>query len=698
MGNLRRTINVAIPLGVTILSIELKVIQSNIILLENQYFAFPVVISETNIGNNINNFIVSLKIIYQLNDKLCSTIVSFDSCPTLNPPCSFPYVFNSETDQCECEIPFPTTLPTTSSTTTTTTTTTSTTSTTSTTTTLATTTTTTTLATTLPPVTNSFCSTYFRLPLIGQEVSSLNPSTPLSLFGSGTGSVTNFPNNNNFVKGCGVDRLMTPSGNHLGLSTNNSDTPSSFSYTGTFSRKVNNFKLFLYGLDATPNLESFTITTSSGVPTITSSYSCFSQIVGNVITSTYNDVIGNSPVIIFTITTLASYNSFTIAGPGGSFGSAMFGCLESLFIEPPLTNCASPVNLPLPGYSILLNGGQPNEVIVTGRTLGWNLGTLNTFFNRRPACSGDVINFPIGATLVLGRIDYPLTNIVNYEIIFSKKVNNIKLVFIDHNFANGVQEAFTITTDSGVPTLVANYLCKSTINGNILEGQLFEFDQYPTAVLLVQSLSSYNRIVINGEAGANGTMLYLCNDSMEVDLGLDRCRITGILPLPGTSITVPGYGVPLPSNPITIQASSSNSGFTLDTISGALRCGDIRTPPQPTLNIDASLIPGVIDYTLTFSQPVNNFRLGIADGDPLINTPNIVITTSNGVPTLLSETLCRGTILGNQVSESATIDGTFVAITTIIRPLPYTSITLTITGASNNLSLFNCLTQLIPFI
>jgi hypothetical protein len=461
---------------------------------------------------------------------------------------------------------------------------------------------------------------------------------------------------------------------------------------------VNNFKLFLYGLDATPNLESFTITTSSGVPIITSSYSCFSQIEGNVITSTYNDVIDSSPVIIFTITNFASYNSFTIAGPGGSFGSAMFGCLESLFIEPPLTNCASPVNLPAPGNSILLNGGQPNEVIVTGFSLGGIVETLNTLNNPTIACFGDAINFPNGATLALGQVGNPFANSFNYEIIFSKKVNNIKLVFLSHGFENGIQETFTITTDSGVPQLVANYLCKSTINANILEGQLFEVNQSPTAVLLVQSLSSYNRIVINGPGGSNGTLLYLCNDSIEVDLELDRCKVTGILPLPGTSIIVPGYGVPLPSNPITIQASSSNSGFTLASISGVTPCGQTGTLFAPTLNINASLIPGVIDYTLTFSQPVNNFRLGIADGDPLINTPNIVITTSNGVPTLLNEALCRGTILNNQISENATVDGTFVAITTIIRPLPYTSITLTITGASNNLSLFNCLTQLIPFI
>ena len=108
---------------------------------------------------------------------------------------------------------------------------------------------------------------------------------------------------------------------------------SSFTYTMNFSVSVNNIVIFLAGAGDSSGLceENFIFTTNSGggVPTISSTESCFSTIVGNEILSG----LGCPPEGgggKFLITNPVGFTSLTISGDGGCRGAILSICSNSI--------------------------------------------------------------------------------------------------------------------------------------------------------------------------------------------------------------------------------------------------------------------------------------------------------------------------------------------------------------------------------
>ncbi len=97
----------------------------------------------------------------------------------------------------------------------------------------------------------------------------------------------------------------------------------SFIYSLSFSNPVNNVTIRLVNYRYTPTgTDSFTFTTNTGNPVITSCAYCCASIVGNVVTATQDltNVYCNSTFGIgsglFTITSSTPFTSLTISGPG----------------------------------------------------------------------------------------------------------------------------------------------------------------------------------------------------------------------------------------------------------------------------------------------------------------------------------------------------------------------------------------------
>jgi hypothetical protein len=118
----------------------------------------------------------------------------------------------------------------------------------------------------------------------------------------------------------------------------------SFTFTYNFDVPVNNLSVFIIGMGSGSN-EDFTFTTDTGTPTITSPLSCYTTISGNTI-------IGGSgtptppPFVTgggkFIITNSTPFNTMTITGNGGSAGSALNICSDSIVPMPSVTPTQTP--------------------------------------------------------------------------------------------------------------------------------------------------------------------------------------------------------------------------------------------------------------------------------------------------------------------------------------------------------------------
>jgi hypothetical protein len=128
----------------------------------------------------------------------------------------------------------------------------------------------------------------------------------------------------------------------------------SFTYTLSFSNPVNNVKIRLVNYRYTPTgSDSFTITTNTGNPGITSCEYCCATISNNTITASQNITnpycnssfgIGSG---LFTITTLNPFTTLTITGPGNGL-SAVYASICNFDAIPAVTPTPTPTKTPTP--------------------------------------------------------------------------------------------------------------------------------------------------------------------------------------------------------------------------------------------------------------------------------------------------------------------------------------------------------------
>lgn len=141
---------------------------------------------------------------------------------------------------------------------------------------------------------------------------------------------------------------------------------------------------------------------------------------------------------------------------------------------------------------------------------------------------------------------------------------------------------------------------------------------------------------------------------------------TSALPLPGNSITING---------VTITASGKGSINQYPNLYASCN----TTTPANAVWLGLS---GAFEYTLTFSQPINNINLLVTALGSLIaeaTAETFIFNTSGGTPTIASSNNCLSTISGNTIIANNPIVGTGGGgLFTISAPSSFN--TLTITG------------------
>jgi hypothetical protein len=153
-----------------------------------------------------------------------------------------------------------------------------------------------------------------------------------------------------FVPSCGSSSITLNSPLLLGQN--------SFTYTISFSNPVNNVTIRLVNYRYLPTgTDSFTITTNTGNPTITSCEYCCATINNNVITasqdltnaycnSTYG--IGSG---LFTFTSTSPFTTLTITGPGNGL-SSVYASICTFNAIPGVTPTPTPTKTPTPTPTI----------------------------------------------------------------------------------------------------------------------------------------------------------------------------------------------------------------------------------------------------------------------------------------------------------------------------------------------------------
>jgi hypothetical protein len=172
------------------------------------------------------------------------------------------------------------------------------------------------------------CSLITNLPQVGNSIT----VNGITITGNGTGAIEEgiF---GGFLGWCLTGPLVQDGFLYLGNGILPVDYP--FSYTLTFSQPVNNISLRINNYDylSPTNYETFTFTTNSSNPSISSCIYCCAKINGNIIEASpcpQTSPQGNVGSGIFTFTTLVPYTTLTITGNGAAnCGGTVFDLCDS---------------------------------------------------------------------------------------------------------------------------------------------------------------------------------------------------------------------------------------------------------------------------------------------------------------------------------------------------------------------------------
>ena len=183
------------------------------------------------------------------------------------------------------------------------------------------------------------CATVGTLPNIGSST----VINGVTITASGFGSIT--PTTFSGV----LSWCMTPPGSALNtIFLGSGVSPTSFTYILTFSSPVNNINIRLINYSISPlGTESFTFTTNTGNPVLSSCDYCCATINGNVVTATYCPTGSPDPNNgggTFTISNSNPFTTLTITGPGGQGGTIVDICTDS--VQPPVTPTPTPTVTP----------------------------------------------------------------------------------------------------------------------------------------------------------------------------------------------------------------------------------------------------------------------------------------------------------------------------------------------------------------
>jgi hypothetical protein len=325
---------------------------------------------------------------------------------------------------------------------------------------------------------------------------------------------------------------------------------SSFTYILNFNSPVNNVTIRLINYSITPSgNESFTITTNTGNPVLSSCDYCCATINGNIISSNYCPT--GSPDLLngggtFTISNPSPFTTLTITGPGGQGGTLIDICSDSIIPPPtpsntptntptntvtptntktpglsptptptpflPCESCETQANLPLPGNTTTYAG----SIIITAS------GTGDITTNGLPTNYDVTCGFGnLQDSIQLGSSN-PFSSPFAYTLNFSQPVNYISIVLNGYNatFNSISGEYFVITTNTGnnTPEIELCSGCCAEISGNTISAttgnndcNITQVSPYGAGQFIINNSQPFTSLTISGNGGLSGTLMTICD-------------------------------------------------------------------------------------------------------------------------------------------------------------------------------------------
>jgi hypothetical protein len=458
------------------------------------------------------------------------------------------------------------------------------------------------------------CPVTSKLPLPGLSVI----VNGVTITGNGTGAVSP----------TGVGSAIYPcigafSVNGDVLLGNNAGIPGTapFTYTLSFSTPQTSveFELIGYnycdpavqgGCSVTPS-ESFTFTTDTGVPDVDSCNYCCAIISGNTVVadgatgpcapSFTNPFFGSG---IFNVSSLVPFNSITISGNGGTGGTAIKLCDNSITPQPSLSPTPTPTPLciscesispaPLVGNTVNISG-----VLITGGGFGdiqSSLGNPLSWCMSPPAAS---------TTVMLGNNGLPFT----YILTFSNPISQFTFRLIDYNFniSTGQGSLLTFATDTGVPNLSTCDACCVDVTGNVVSATTCPLGSPVVStgggIFTLNNVLPFSTIIITGGVpNTSGVILDICGDTIPENVS----------PTPTTTPTVtPSLGASETPTPTPTVTPTITPSLTQGPTPFELYCEPILLESSPT----GSTIHSFDPLTFTTNQLTLTNTLGFFTTD-----------------------------------------------------------------------------------
>lgn len=391
-----------------------------------------------------------------------------------------------------------------------------------------------------------------------------------------------------------------------------------YSYTLTFSQPVNDIKLILTTINGiAPNVEFFTFSTNTGIPSVLSTDACFVDIVGNTVTGTRVNGGGT-----FSISTASPYTVLTVKGNGGGPEQNTPMSIDCNSISPVTSSCApcSIKSLPVgaKGTAIYSN------FIITASYQGPEIPEFSSTAPSTMTCTGLSIP-PPSQTTILGF--NPGSFICT--LTFSQPVNNIKLLIATGGDSVNPSslETFTFNTSGGTPTLTAcGTSCGNIIEDNVLSlGYVLPFGG---AILTqINAPNTYTQLIITGNGGLGGSLFALCDDN-----GMPSSESASPTPTPSLTAT--------PSKTPTRTATPSVTPSKTPTKTATPSITPSKTPSITPSSSPGSLITcNTILYRTTNSLYYSyNFSTNTSTLLNVAPNPNPSLDITNNVPVSLAHT------------------------------------------------------------
>ena len=428
---------------------------------------------------------------------------------------------------------------------------------------------------------------------------------------------------------------------------------SSFSQTFTFSSPVNNVKYVITAASTSGAnngvSEEFIFTTSSGVLNATQ---CGSSCPFNQVGNTFSNY-GNDDGTTVILNSSSTYSSFTVSGAGGSNGSLVGICVESIVADPCVT---SPATAGASSGGVITCSG-PNVALSGsgGVTYSWSGPSIIS----GASSANPVVN--AGGTY-------------NLTITDGNGCSASTSVFVSQNTnppSPSASSGGVVTCSSPNVTLTGGGGGSYSWSGpSIISGAT-------TANPLVNAGGTYNLTVTDGSNGCSaGTSVFVSQNTTPPSPSASAGgNIT--CSSPNVTLTGGGGGTYSWSGPSIISGATTanpvvNAGGTYNlTVTGGNGCTagtsvnvtTNTTPPSPTASSGGVITCSTPNITLTgggggtYSWSGPSIVSGGATANPVVNaggTYNLTVTGANGCTAGTSVNVTQSTILPTASSTAGT--------------------------------------------